>query len=73
MKKSFLIAAGLGLPVLWFAAYVLLVVVGCVAFSCGADQQFYCGFYCKFGMSLLIAVSGVAGYMLYKAMSLRTG
>ena len=64
MKNSNLISIGLGLPLLWFAAYLLLVIIGCVAFQCGAGDQFYCSFYCKFGVGLMATATG--GFLIYK-------
>jgi hypothetical protein len=36
-----------------FLDYLVLIALGCSAFSCGAKDGFYCGFYCKFAIGLV--------------------
>lgn len=52
MKKALFIL--LLLTLILFIDYVLLIAFGWSAFELGAQDKFYCGFYCKFGVSLLV-------------------
>ena len=52
MKKAILIL--LLLSSIIFIDYVILIAFGWSAFELGAQDKFYCGFYCKFGLSLVI-------------------
>lgn len=52
MKKAILIL--LLLSSIIFIDYVILIAFGWSAFELGAQDEFYCGFYCKFGLSLVI-------------------
>ena len=65
MKKSISITIALGLPLLWFAGYLLLAIIGCVAFNCGAGDHFFCTYFCKFGIGLMAVLTG--SFLLYKA------
>ncbi|MDQ2179092.1 hypothetical protein [Marinifilum sp. D714] len=59
MKK--LLFSTLLLACILFIDYLILIAVGCSAFKCGAQEGFYCGFYCKFALSL-IALSVLGGF-----------
>ncbi|RKE04863.1 hypothetical protein [Marinifilum flexuosum] len=48
-----------------FIDYLILIAVGCSAFKCGAQEGFYCGFYCKFALSL-ITLSVIGGFYCAK-------
>lgn len=63
MKALFVLKACVYLPLLWFVGYVIMVLIGCIACSCGATDSFYCGMYCKFGIALMSALTG--GFVLY--------
>jgi hypothetical protein len=52
------------LPLIWFAAYIGLVVIGGLAAMYGASDKFYCTVYCKIGVWILIAATGV--YVAYQ-------
>nr|WP_290640565.1 hypothetical protein [Labilibaculum sp.] len=52
MKKTLFIL--LMLTLILFIDYVLLIAFGWSASELGAQDKFYCGFYCKFGVSLLV-------------------
>lgn len=56
MKNIFFIKSLLILPALLFVGYVSLIIIGCLANCCGAGDTFYCGFYCKFSIGLIIAL-----------------
>jgi|GEM_PF-1742472 len=51
MKMIFL-KTGLIASVLFFTIYILLIIVGSFSCVCGAENSFYCGFYCWFSISL---------------------
>jgi hypothetical protein len=50
--KKFLFTSTLFASIL-FLDYLILIAIGCSAFNCGANEGFYCGFYCKFALSLI--------------------
>lgn len=47
MKSHLLIKFGLLLPVLLFAAIILLVLIGCLGCFLQLGDGFYCDLYCK--------------------------
>jgi hypothetical protein len=53
------------LPLIWFSVYLLLILIGVMAFLLGAPDQFYCSLYCKLGIWALIIASGV--YLSFQA------
>lgn len=53
------------LPLIWFTAYIVLVVIGGLASMYGASDAFYCNVYCKIGVWVLILATGV--YVAYQA------
>lgn len=62
--KNLLLRFGFFLPAAIFAVYVLMIIIGCAASCFGAGDAFYCGAFCKVGMSLITLV---AIYMIYKS------
>jgi hypothetical protein len=63
MKNSTIFTLCFSLPLLWFMGYVVLILIGCIASTCGAGDQFYCSIYCKFGVGFMIAITG--GFLFY--------
>jgi hypothetical protein len=41
------------LPFLLFVDWIIMVIFGCFASVCGADNKFYCSVFCKVGIVLL--------------------
>ena len=41
------------LPLLLFLDWIAMVLFGCLASLCGADEAFYCSVFCKAGIVLL--------------------
>ena len=60
-----IIKSCLYLPLIWFSVYLILILIGAMAFLLGAPDQFYCSIYCKIGIWALIVSSGV--YISYQA------
>lgn len=63
MKNSILLKSCMLLPALWFAAYIVLIVVGFFSGVAGCSDSFYCNFYCKFGIGLFTLVT--LGFVIY--------
>jgi len=61
--KSILLKTGVFGSALFFAVYILLIVVGSFSHFFGARDGFYCNFYCWFSISLL---SLAATYVISK-------
>jgi len=51
--KSILLKTGVIGSALFFAVYILLILVGSFSHFLGAGDGFYCNFYCWFSISLL--------------------
>jgi len=47
------------LPLMLFFTYIILVIVGCVACSCGATESFFCNTYSNISTILLLGVTGL--------------
>ena len=41
------------LPLLLFIDWIIMVIFGCFASICGADNKFYCSLFCRIGIVLL--------------------
>jgi hypothetical protein len=53
MKASLLLKVILIAPILLFADYLIMVIIGCFADSCGLGEGFFCGIYCTIGKFVL--------------------
>jgi hypothetical protein len=42
-------------PVILFADWVILSLMGCIAGSCNAGHNFFCKVFCYFGIGLVVA------------------
>lgn len=51
--KPALVKVFIFLPVLLFIDWIIMVIFGCFASVCGADNTFYCSVFCKVGIVLL--------------------
>lgn len=47
------------LPMVFFADWILMALIGCVAGLCKAPDKFFCTVYCYFGISLLLVTFGI--------------
>ncbi len=54
------------LPVILFVDYVLVAITGCIASTLNADEGFYCGPYCFYGLAILIISVVVSLYFFRK-------
>ena len=73
--KLILLKTGVIGSALFFAVYILLIVVGSFSHFCGAGDDFYCNFYCWFAISLIslaaISIISKLGYDIYENIKLR--
>lgn len=53
MKTQMILKALLVLPVILFADYILMAVIGCATCLFGYGDEFYCGPYCMIGKTVL--------------------
>lgn len=53
MKTAIIIKAILLIPILLFADYVLMAILGCATSLLGFGNDFYCGTYCTIGKIIL--------------------
>ncbi len=63
MKTLILFKVILILPVIIFADWIFLIVLGCLSGLCGFGNNFYCGVYCLIGKGILL-VSAVS-FIIY--------
>ncbi len=65
MKNSIVIKVFLVLPIILFADYILMVIIGCGTCLFGFGNDFYCGPYCIFGEIILGISALFFGYLMY--------
>lgn len=65
MKASVLIKVFFVLPLLLFADYILMAILGCTACLFGLGEKFYCGFFCLAGKIILALTAIFSGYILF--------
>jgi len=51
---------------LLFADWVIMIFLGCFSGMCHASDNFYCKFYCKAGIVLLLFTLFLSFYFMYK-------
>jgi hypothetical protein len=54
MKTQIFFKVLIVLPIVIFADWVLMVVLGCASGLCGFGNSFYCGPYCLIGKGILL-------------------
>ncbi len=54
------------LPVALFADWLLMILFGCFAGACKADNKFFCSVYCHVGIALLVTSLLLAFYFVFK-------
>ncbi len=65
MKTSALIKVFIVLPIILFADYLLMVLLGCATCLFGFGSDFYCGPYCLTGKIILGLSALFFGYLIY--------
>jgi len=65
MKASILIKLFFVLPLLLFADYILMAILGCTTCLFGFGEEFYCGSFCLAGKIILASSAIFFGYLLY--------
>ncbi len=64
--KTLLVKLLLVVPALLFLDWVIMVVVGSVSNILGANDKFFCTFYCDFGIALLVSTFLFIAYFTLK-------
>lgn len=65
LKASFLIKLFLVLPLLIFADYVIMAILGCTTCLFGLGNEFFCGPFCIAGKIILVLTAVLFGYLIY--------
>jgi hypothetical protein len=65
MKNSLLLKLFLVLPLIIFADYILMAVLGCTSCLFGLGEDFYCGSFCLAGKIILALSAIFFGYLIY--------
>jgi hypothetical protein len=65
MKASILIKIFLVLPLIIFADYILMAILGCTACLFGLGEDFYCSSFCLAGKIILVLSAIVFGYIIF--------
>ena len=65
MKANLLIKVFLVLPLILFADYLLMALLGCTTCLFGFGNEFYCGPFCLVGKIILALSVVFFGYLIY--------
>ena len=65
MKANLLIKVFLVLPLILFADYLLMALLGCTTCLFGFGNEFYCGPFCLVGKIILALSLFFFGYLIY--------
>jgi hypothetical protein len=65
MKAPLFIKFFLVLPVILFADYLFMVLMGCATCLFGFGDEFYCGPFCIVGKIILVLSAIFFGYIIY--------
>jgi len=65
MKSKLLLKIIIGLPLVIFADYILMAVLGCTSCLFGLGETYFCGSYCILGKGLLLLSAVLFGWYLY--------
>jgi hypothetical protein len=65
MKASVLIKVFFVLPLLLFADYILMAILGCTTCLFGLGEEFYCGSFCLAGKIILALSAIFFGYLIF--------
>ena len=64
--KTLLVKLLLVVPALFFLDWIIMVIVGTVSSIFGATDNFFCTFYCDFGIALLVISFLFVAYLMIK-------
>jgi Na+-driven multidrug efflux pump len=53
------------IPFVLFVDWILMIITGCFAGACHAGEDFYCKFYCIFGIILLVSTITGSVYIAF--------
>jgi hypothetical protein len=65
MKANLYVKFFLVLPLLLFADYLLMALIGCTTCLFGLSESFYCGPFCLIGKIILALSALFFGYLIY--------
>jgi hypothetical protein len=65
MKASIYVKVLLVLPLMLFADYLLMALIGCTTCLFGFGDEFYCGSFCLAGKIILALTAIFFGYLIY--------
>jgi len=65
MKASILLKVFFVLPLLLFADYIIMAILGCTTCLFDLGEEFYCGSFCLAGKIILALSAMFFGYLLY--------
>lgn len=65
MKASLFIKVFLILPLILFADYILMAILGCSTCLFGFGNEFYCGPFCLVGKIILALSAIFFGYLIF--------
>ena len=65
MKTTLVLKIIIGLPVVLFIDYLLILVLGCVSCLFGFGDSYFCGSYCLLGKALLVFSAILYGWYLF--------
>ena len=54
------------LPIVLLADWVLMILFGCFAGACNANNQFFCTIYCYSGLALLVVSVIISVYLVFR-------
>jgi hypothetical protein len=73
LKNRVLFKIVVGLPVLLFIDYLIMVILGCASCLLGFGDSYFCGTYCLFGKGLLLLSFLLYGGYLYQDLRGKAG
>ena len=65
MKASILLKVFFVLPLLLFADYILMAILGCTTCLFGLGEEFYCSSFCLAGKIILALSAIFFGYLIF--------
>jgi hypothetical protein len=65
MKTTLLLKVVIGLPIVIFADYLLMAILGCVSCLLGFGDDYFCNSYCLLGKGLLLLSAVLYGWFLF--------
>lgn len=65
MKSHLLIKIFVFLPLILFADYLLMALIGCSTCLFGVGEDYYCNTYCILGKTILVISALFFGYLIF--------